>query len=70
MRPAARDQALHAVRQFHAEHGRLPRQQEWEHATPDRPCPRTIERRWGWRKDSRNQGLDSIRDFKGWPTPE
>ena len=49
MRPADRDQALDAVRQFHAEHGRLPRQQEWEHATPDRPCARTIERRWGWR---------------------
>jgi hypothetical protein len=49
MRPAARDQALDAVRQFHAEHGRLPRQQEWSHATADRPCTRTIERRWGWR---------------------
>ena len=50
MRPAARDQALDAVRHFHAERGRLPRQQEWEHATPDRPCARTIERRWGWRR--------------------
>ena len=49
MRPADRDHALDAVRQFHAEHGRLPLQQEWEHATPTRPCTRTIERRWGWR---------------------
>ena len=49
MRPADRDQALDAVRQFDAERGRLPRHQEWERATPDRPCARTIERRWGWR---------------------
>jgi hypothetical protein len=45
MRPAAHDQALNAVRQFHTEHGRLPQWLEWEHATPDRPCARTIERR-------------------------
>lgn len=50
MRPAERDQALDAVRRFHAEHGRLPRQQEWERAAADRPCARTIERRWGWRE--------------------
>src|SRR5215471_905882 len=47
---ADRNQALDAVRAFHADHGRLPRWQDWEHATPDRPCARTIERRWGWRR--------------------
>jgi hypothetical protein len=40
---------LAAIRAFHAEHGRLPRQQEWERAAPDRPCARTIERQWGGR---------------------
>jgi hypothetical protein len=40
----------HAIRQFHAEHGRLPRYREWEPAAPDRPCARTIERQWGWRE--------------------
>jgi hypothetical protein len=50
MRPAARDQALAALRRFHDEHGRLPRWEEWERATDDRPCARTIERRWGWRE--------------------
>jgi hypothetical protein len=47
---AARDQALDAVRAFHAEHGRLPRWREWERATASRPCAKTIERRWGWRE--------------------
>jgi Homing endonuclease associated repeat len=50
MHPASRDQALAAVREFHAEHGRLPRWREWEEATASRPCAKTIERRWGWRK--------------------
>jgi hypothetical protein len=47
---ADRDQALDAIRAFHDEHGRLPRWMEWEHAALDRPCARTIERRWGWLK--------------------
>jgi hypothetical protein len=50
MRPATREQALDALRQFHAAHGRLPRYREWERTAPDRPCAKTIERRWGWRK--------------------
>lgn len=32
MQHASRDQALAAIRQFHAEHGRLPRWREWEQA--------------------------------------
>jgi hypothetical protein len=50
MDPASRDQALDAVREFHAEHSRLPRWHEWERATASRPCAKTIERRWGWRE--------------------
>jgi DMSO/TMAO reductase YedYZ molybdopterin-dependent catalytic subunit len=50
MHPASRDQALDAVRVFHAEHGRLPRWHEWERATASRPCAKTIERWWGWRE--------------------
>src|SRR5215831_21413947 len=50
MPSASRDQVLAAVREFHAEHGRLPRRHEWERATSTRPCARTIERRWGWRE--------------------
>jgi hypothetical protein len=50
MHPASRDQALDAVRAFHAEHGRLPRWREWEFATESRPCAKTIECRWGWRE--------------------
>ncbi|TMC06006.1 MAG: hypothetical protein E6J41_20290 [Chloroflexi bacterium] len=46
----SRDQALDAVRAFHAEHGRLPRWREWECATASRPCSTTIERRWGGRE--------------------
>src|SRR5215831_18616921 len=46
----SRDQALAAVRAFHAEHGRLPRWREWERATASRPCAKTIDRRWGWRE--------------------
>jgi len=46
---AARDDALDAVRACHADHGRLPRWLEWERAAEDRPCAKTIERRWGWR---------------------
>src|SRR5215472_8665600 len=48
--PASRDQALAAIREFHAEHGRLPRWREWERAAASRPCAKTIERRWGWRQ--------------------
>ena len=47
---ASREQALDAVRDFHADHGRLPRWREWERATSARPCAKTIERRWGWRE--------------------
>jgi hypothetical protein len=43
MESAFRDQALDAVREFHAEHGRLPRWREWERATESRPCAKTIE---------------------------
>jgi len=50
MRPAARDQALDAIRLFHAEHGRLPQWDEWAHATSERPSAWTIQRRWGWRE--------------------
>jgi hypothetical protein len=50
MRSPARADVLDVIQQFHAEHGRLPRRTEWKHATPDRPCARTIERRWGWRR--------------------
>jgi hypothetical protein len=47
MEPASREQALDAVRAFHAEHGRPPRRREWDRATASRPCTKTIERRWG-----------------------
>jgi hypothetical protein len=50
VRPAARDQALDAIRDFHAEHGRLPQWEEWDRATPGRPCARTFQRRWGWQE--------------------
>jgi hypothetical protein len=50
MHSASRDQAVAAVRTFHAEHGRLPRRHEWVRATASRPCAKTIERRWGWRQ--------------------
>jgi hypothetical protein len=49
MRPTDRAQALDALRAFHTAHGRLPRYREWERTAPDRPCAKTIERRWGWR---------------------
>jgi hypothetical protein len=49
VRPASRDQTVAAVREFYAQHGRLPFKHEWERATASRPCARTIERRWGWR---------------------
>ncbi len=50
MRSLAHEEALNAVRQFYAQHGRLPRWREWEHATSGRPCAKTINRRWGWRE--------------------
>ena len=50
MQPASREQAVVAVRAFHAEHGRLPRWREWERAMASRPCAKTIQRRWGWRE--------------------
>lgn len=50
MQPASRQQALEAVRAFHAAQGWLPRWREWERATASRPCAKTIEHRWGWRE--------------------
>ena len=50
MEPASCQQALDAVQEFYAEHGRLPRWREWERATAARPCAKTIDRRWGWRE--------------------
>nr|MDQ6900365.1 hypothetical protein [Candidatus Dormibacteraeota bacterium] len=48
MRPADQEQAIEAVREWYAKHGRLPRRQEWEKAARGRPTTRTIDRRWGW----------------------
>ncbi len=48
MRPADQEQAIEAVREWYAKHGRLPRRQEWEKAARGRPTTGTIDRRWGW----------------------
>jgi hypothetical protein len=48
MHPADVDQAVEAARCWIAEHGRYPKQYEWEHPAPGRPTTRTIKRRWGW----------------------
>src|SRR6266576_1870247 len=48
MRPAEYDEAMEAVREGHAKHGRLPRPPEWEKAARGRPTTWTIDRRWGW----------------------
>ncbi|MBJ7598180.1 hypothetical protein [Candidatus Nephthysia bennettiae] len=48
MQRADYDQALEAARQWIAEHGRFPQQQEWEYQAAGRPTTRTIKRRWGW----------------------
>ena len=48
MRPADYEDAVEAVREWHAMHGRLPRRPEWERAERGRPTTRTIDRRWGW----------------------
>jgi hypothetical protein len=69
MQPADRDQVLDAIRDFHAERGRLPLWSEWEHATPDRPCARTIERRWGWRNvmaEAVGVDADGLELWEGW----
>jgi hypothetical protein len=48
--PAAYEQAIEAVQEWYAKHGRLPRRQEWDKAARGRPTTRTIEGRWGWDK--------------------
>jgi hypothetical protein len=49
MRPAEYEQALEAVREWYAVHGRLPQPREWEKAARGRPTSRTIRRRrWHW----------------------
>jgi hypothetical protein len=48
MQRADYEQALEAACRWIAEHGRYPKQQEWEHSAPGRPTTRTIKRRWGW----------------------
>lgn len=66
MRPADRDQALGAVRQFHAEYGRLPHQPEWERATPERPSTRTFVRYFGsWEGACRAAGRHASQALKG-----
>jgi hypothetical protein len=45
---ADQEQAIVAVREWYAKHGRLPGRPEWEKAARGRPTTRTIERRWGW----------------------
>src|SRR6202011_5953971 len=47
---ADQEQAIEAVREWYAQHGRLPRRPEWEKAARGRPTTRTIDRRWGWDK--------------------
>jgi hypothetical protein len=48
MRECWREDAVAAVRAWHAEHGRPPSYREWVKAAPGRPTSRTIARRWGW----------------------
>jgi hypothetical protein len=49
MRAADYEQALEAVREWYAVHGRLPQAWEWEGAARGRPTTRTIRRRrWDW----------------------
>jgi hypothetical protein len=50
VRRADQEQAIEAVREWYATHGRLPRRPEWEKAARGRPTTRTIDRRWGWDK--------------------
>src|ERR1700694_3722131 len=50
MRPADQEQAIEAVREWYAQHGRLPRRPEWEKAARGLPTTRIIDRRWGWDK--------------------
>jgi hypothetical protein len=50
MRPADQEQAIEAVQEWYAKHGRLPRCQEWGKAARGRPTTRTMERHWGWDK--------------------
>lgn len=48
MRLADYEEAVEAARRWIVEHGRYPKQYEWEHQAPGRPTTRTIKRRWGW----------------------
>jgi hypothetical protein len=48
MRRADYEEAIEAVREWYAKHGRMPRRPEWERAARGRPTTRTIDRRWGW----------------------
>jgi hypothetical protein len=49
MQAADYEQALDAVREWYATHGRLPRPRDWEKAARGRPTTRTIRRRrWRW----------------------
>jgi formylglycine-generating enzyme required for sulfatase activity len=50
VRRADQEQAIEAVREWYAKHGRLPTRPEWERAARGRPTTRTIDRRWGWDK--------------------
>src|SRR5437870_2767386 len=47
MQAADYEQALEAVREWYAVHGRLPQPREWEKAARGRPTTRTIRRRRG-----------------------
>ena len=40
--------AVQAMRAWVHALGRLPCERDWEHAEQERPCARTVRRRWGW----------------------
>jgi formylglycine-generating enzyme required for sulfatase activity len=50
VRRADQEQAIEAVLEWYAKHGRLPSRPEWEKAARGRPTTTTIERRWGWER--------------------
>jgi hypothetical protein len=50
VRPANYEQAIEAVQEWYAKHGRLPTRQEWQRGARGRPTARTIDQRWGWDK--------------------